>query len=553
MRPLYTAVSLLALSIAPSLTRGQAPSLLERGTDSIFAAFSRTNTPGCAIGVDQDGAPVLRRAWGMANLETPVPFTIHTISESGSTAKQFVAGAVLLLVLDGVLSLGDDITKWIPEVKGIGKRITVRHILSHTSGLPDRYLLHDIEGRAAGVTNHDNREVMHVVSRLRELNFDPGEDYEYSNTAYVVAATVVERASGRSLQQFTDERIFRPLGMMSTHWREDPATVVPGRAAAYAGNASTGFENDHPFTRVIGSGGLNITIDDYMKWSGALMRGEGKWGQVRDSMSAVIRLNDGTAITYGLGVSTDMWRGVRRISHTGSTGGYRAALSQFPDQRTTVALLCNAGSANPGVLAGRVAELVLAPVLEPVRAETAPAVTTTPEAVAAIAGRYHSSRTEEVLVLVVRNGMLADSLSNVVYLPWGGNRFRARGGTTELEVLREGTKPAIRRTAPNARGNVYERVEIPDASPAALAALAGTYRSPELGATFTLTVRDGALGIDAGYRGFEPMRPLYRDGFALSGGRIARFTRDARGRVTGFVVWAGRVRHLRFDREPSPR
>lgn len=547
MRAAIAAPALLLL--APALLTAQgAPSPLERRVDSVFAAFNRTSTPGCAVGVDRNGAPLMRRAYGMADLESRTPWTMGTISESGSTAKQFVAAALVLLALDGTLSLDDDVARWVPEVKGIGKRITIRQTLSHTSGLPDRYTLHEVEGRPAGEVDHPNAEVMAIVAKLRDLNFDPGDDYLYSNTGYVVAVAVLERASGRSLQEFSQERIFGPLGMKDTRWREDHRVVVPGRAPAYSGSAATGFRNDHPFTRVHGSGGLLLTIDDFMKWSGAMQRGEGRWGAVRDSLSAVIRLNEGTAITYGLGVTTDTWRGVRRVSHTGSTGGYRAALYRFPDQQVSVALLCNVGSANPGGLATSVATVVLGDALEPVRAEIAPMLAVPPEALAALAGRYHSARTEEVLVLEVRNGQLVDSLGGAVLVPWGGDRFRVRGGAAEFSFTRSGTTAQVRVTAPAARATEYTRVEAPVITDASLAAYAGSYRSPELGAPMTFVVRDGALAIDQGWRGTVPLRPLYRDGFRMPGGEIVRFTRDARGRITGFVAWAGRVRHLRFDR-----
>src|SRR5688572_14809869 len=292
-------LTLTALTTAPlAAQRMDAP--IERRVDSVFAGFARSNTPGCAVGADRAGVPVLRRAYGLSNLESGTLFATNTISESGSVAKQFVATGLILLVLDGKLALDDDIAKWIPEVSKLGKRITVRHLLSHTSGLPDRYLLHAMEGRPAGETDHGNAEVMAVVSRLRELNFDPGDDYLYSNTGYVVAVAVLERVSGQSLQQFTQARIFGPLGMIDTRWRADHRVVVPRRASAYSGSPVAGFRNDHPFTRVFGSGGLLLTVDDFLKWSDAFQRGTGAWGAIRDSLSAVIKLNDGTAITYGL-------------------------------------------------------------------------------------------------------------------------------------------------------------------------------------------------------------------------------------------------------------
>lgn len=544
-------IALLTGLPAATLAAQGAPTALDRRVDSVFAAFSRTSTPGCAVGVDREGAAVVRRAYGMANLESGEPFATNTISESGSVAKQFVAAALVLLARDGVLALDDDVAKWIPELRGIGKRITVRQLLSHTSGLPDRYTLHEVEGRAAGEVDHPNAEVMSIVAKLRELNFDPGEDYLYSNTGYVVAVAVLERASGKSLQAFSQERIFAPLGMTDTRWREDHRTVVPRRAAAYSGSPATGFRNDHPFTRVHGSGGLLTTIDDFLRWSGAMQRREGPWGAVADSLSTVVRLNEGTAITYGLGVSTDDWRGVRRVSHTGSTGGYRAALYRFPQQGVSVALLCNIGAANPGALATSVATVVLGDALEPVRADVAPAIAMLPEALAALAGHYHAPRTGEYLGLEVRNGRLMTIGGNGALVPFGGDRFHLGGGPAFAQFTREDGTVRLRLEAPNARAVDYLRVEAPLTGASAIAAYAGTFSSAELGARLTLVARGDTLVLDRAWREAVPLRPVFRDAFETGGGERLRFMRDARGRVTGFEIWAGRVRHLRFDRVPA--
>ena len=523
---------------------------IELGVDSIFAPWSRTTTPGCAVGVDQGGMPLLRRAYGMANLETGTPWTTNTISESGSVAKQFTAAAIVLLAGDGVLSLEDDIAKWIPEVEGFGRKITVRHLLTHTSGLPDRYTLHQVQGRPAGETDHDNREVLAMLAGLRELNFDPGEDYEYSNTGYIVAATIVERAGGKSLQAFTSERIFRPLGMEDTRWREDHRVVVPGRASAYSGTLTAGYRNDHPFTRVIGSGGLLTTVGDFLKWEAALQAGAGPWGAVRDSLQRTMRLNEGTGITYALGVSVSTWRGVPAVTHTGSTGGYRAALARYPAQNVAVALLCNLGSINPGVTAQRVAALVLGPALAAAPADP-PAVPVSAEALAGLAGTYYSPRTEQAILLYVnRTGALADSSQgNAILIPLGPGRFQYRGSERILTVVpaRVGEPVKLQISAPNARAVEYVAVPRAKLDAASLAAYAGEYRSPELNAGIRLSVLRDTLRLDQGWRESEKLIPVYQDGFLILGsGEVARFERDRRGRITGLVLYAGRVRHLRF-------
>jgi CubicO group peptidase (beta-lactamase class C family) len=548
-----TALAFL-LALAVPTAAQQSDSVLVRRVDSVFATWNHTNTPGCAVGVDRGGVPLLRRAYGMANLETGTPWTVGTLSESGSVAKQFTAAAIVLLARDGVFTLDDDIARWIPEVKGFGKRITIRHLLTHTSGLPDRYTLHEVQGRPAGETDHTNAEVLALVAKLRELNFDPGEDYEYSNTGLIVAAALLERASGKSLEAFTDARIFKPLGMLSTRWREDHRVVIPGRASAYSGTQPGGFRNDHPFTRVIGSGGLLTTVDDFLKWEAALQSGAGPWGAVRDSLEHVGRLNEGTELSYALGVGVSRWRGVRAISHTGSTGGYRAALSRYPEQQVAVALLCNLGSINPGMVAQRVAALVLGPAVAAVDPDPA-AAPLDAAALAALAGAYHSPRTEEVLILSLSNGMLVDSIGNrSVLIPLGGGRFQYRNSRRMLTVLpAEGGKPArLQLSAPNTRAVEYLAVPrtLPDA--AALPAYAGEYRSPELGTTLRLTVRGDTLRLEQGWQDAIPFRPLYQDGFFAGGAGLVRFERDRRGRVSGFVLWAGRVRHLRFDRVALP-
>ncbi|HLB55386.1 MAG TPA: serine hydrolase domain-containing protein [Gemmatimonadales bacterium] len=541
-------VALLLLVTLPLAAQPNDSALVLR-IDSIFASVNRTSTPGCAIGVDRAGTPIVRRAYGMANLETGTPWTVGTISESGSTAKQFTAAGLVLLARDGVLSLDDDITRWIPEVRGLGKRITIRHLLTHTSGLPDRYTLHEVAGRPAGEVDHANTEVLDLVAHLRELNFDPGEDYLYSNTGYIVAATVLERASGKSLQALTGARIFRPLGMTSTRWREDHRVVIPGRASAYTGSFARGWSNDHPFTRVIGSGGLLTTVDDYLKWQAALQNGAEPWGAVRDSLEHMGRLNGGTELSYGLGVSADRWRGVRRVSHTGSTGGYRAVLHRYPEQNVAIAILCNGGSAVPGDLGSRVAAQVLGTVLAAAEPDPVAGSGNSID-LGALAGAYHAPRTEEILILQVRDDRLVDSTSNnAVLIPVAADRLQYQGGRRTVTVVSAASPVRLRIEAPNTRAVEYIAVSREEPSPAALAGYAGEYRSVELESNYRIMATGDTLRLERGWRAPVVLTPLYRDGFRAGGQGLIRFVRDGRGRVTGFVLWAGRVRHLRFERE----
>ena len=197
------------------------------------------------------------RGYGSANLEYGVPNSDSTVFESGSVAKQFTASAMMMLVADGKLRLSDDIRDYLPEVPHFGgQKITIQNILTHTSGLRDQWGLLGIEGRAAGTQVHSPKTTLDLVVHQKMLNFPPGSAYLYSNTGYALAALIIERVSGKTLQEFTQERLFRPLGMSQTQWRDDFTRIVPNRATAYSGSPAAGFRQDMPFTNMVGNGGL---------------------------------------------------------------------------------------------------------------------------------------------------------------------------------------------------------------------------------------------------------------------------------------------------------
>ena len=223
-------LSFVFLIAAP--LRAQDASTLGPRIDSIFAQYT-PKTPGCAVGVARDGRPLYTHGYGSANLEYGVPLTDSTVLESGSVAKQFTASAIVLLAQDGKLSLDDDIRKYLPEVPDFGgQRITIRNLLTHTSGLRDQWGLLGIEGLGPGTQVHSPMTTLDLVAHQKMLNFPPGTEYLYSNTGYALAGLIVQRVSGKSLDAFARERLFQPLGMRHTEWRADYTKVVPNRATA---------------------------------------------------------------------------------------------------------------------------------------------------------------------------------------------------------------------------------------------------------------------------------------------------------------------------------
>ncbi len=240
--------------------------------EQIFAAYQRTDSPGCAAAVEVNGNNVWTGAFGMADLEHHVANTPATVFEIGSVSKQFTAAAVLLLVERGKLALGDDIRKYFPEMPQYEHPILVQQLLNHTSGLRDWGEIESIAGWPRGTRVYTHAHVLEILSRQHELNYQPGEAWSYTNSGYNLSAMLVERVSGMSLQAFCRKEFFEPLGMNATQWRDDFRRIVPDRAIAYAQRRDE-WRQDMPFEDIYGNGGLLSTVGDLLKWNRNLAGG----------------------------------------------------------------------------------------------------------------------------------------------------------------------------------------------------------------------------------------------------------------------------------------
>jgi CubicO group peptidase (beta-lactamase class C family) len=333
------------------------PPALEKSVDAIFSKWKNT-TPGCAVGVAVGGKPVLMKAYGMADLEHDVPNTPDTIFESGSLSKQFTAMAVMLLAKDGRLSLDDQVRKYIPELPDYGVPLTIRHMLTHTSGLRDWGSIASIAGAPRTTRAYTHAHVLDIVSRQKALNFTPGTEWSYSNTGFNLAAIIVDRVSGMSFAEFSKRRIFEPLGLTRTSWRDDHQRIVKGRAIAYS-TTTGGYKIEMPFENVHGNGGLLTTVGDLLRWNENFVQPRvGDAALVAEQMKAG-KYSDGRDLEYGLGLFVRPLDDVKNIYHSGSTAGYRAHLNRFPDSHTSVAVLCNGSDGNATNAANNVSRLYL--------------------------------------------------------------------------------------------------------------------------------------------------------------------------------------------------
>jgi len=333
--------------------------------DEVFADLAKPGSPGCALGVYRDGKIIYAKGYGLANLEENVPITPASVFDIGSTSKQFTAATILLLEKQGKLSVNDDVRKYVPEIPDYGQKITILHLLNHTSGLRDYLTLMELAGiNIDSVTTDD--DALALITRQKALNFAPGSDWLYSNTGFFLLSVIVKRVSGRTLREFAAENIFSPLGMNHTQYRDDHTSVVPNRAMAYDPKEhADGYVFDVSYFEQTGDGAVHTTVEDLQKWDENFFSAQIGGKDLLKEIQEQGKLNSGKVLDYAKGLFIEDYRGLHTVSHAGSWGGYRAELLRFPDQHFSVACLCNLGTENPSNRAHHVAEIYLASSLQP--------------------------------------------------------------------------------------------------------------------------------------------------------------------------------------------
>ena len=444
-----TRAFLMMTALAAPAAAQSLDSALRTRVDGIFSQFG-PSTPGCALGVYRNGAIAYSNGYGMANLEHNVPITPGTVFDIGSTSKQFTAASILLLANEGKLSLDDEVRKWVTELPAYSSPVTIRQLLHHTSGLRDYLALMGLRGiNFDGITT--DRDALDLIVRQKDLNFTPGSEYLYSNSGYFLLGEIVRRVSGKSLRAFAEERIFNPLGMTVTHYHDDHTMLVPNRATGYEPRRGGAFAVSMSGFEQTGDGAVYTTVEELLKWDNNFYDAKVGGPKLLDEFHVRGILNNGDTLPYARGLFVDKLRGLRRVSHGGAWAGYRAELMRFPDQRTSLAVLCNQGNANPTRLADRVAEILLESQMESVDAKastaanTPPAPTTpTPPADlrrADYTGEYYSPELDITYRIRLQGTSLLLDFpgNNAEELTWREpDQFSASGNYLRLAFQREG-------------------------------------------------------------------------------------------------------------------
>jgi CubicO group peptidase (beta-lactamase class C family) len=423
---IWTAIALLSVSVASATPAAAAADHdLATRVDALVAdAMKERQVPGMSVGIERNGEVLLARGYGLADVENSVAATENTVYRIGSVTKQFTAAAILLLAERGAVALDDDVREYLPDYETHGRTITVHQLLNHTCGIKGYTEMEEFWKQ--GRLDLSATEMMELFGKV-PLEFEPGDRWQYSNSGYFLLGLIVEKASGKSYEDFLREEMWEPLGDflreemweplgLEQTWYLDNAPIVARRAEGYELREDR-IVNDDPLSMRLpySAGSLGSSVEDLMAWQRALVSNRLLEASSFVRMTTPGELNDGKPLTYAYGLSVGKMEGHRKVSHGGGINGFRAQLAWYPDDALTVVVLANSGSANPGPLESAIARAVLG-IAERVVQE----VPLSGDELKTYAGIYNPGRSP--LAVVFRDGGLWLS-GQARLLPVGEHRF----------------------------------------------------------------------------------------------------------------------------------
>jgi len=529
--------------------------------DSLFISWNQPNHPGGSIGVMKEGKVIFSKAYGLASLEYLVPNTPDTRFNIASVSKQFTCMGIVLLHIQGKLSLDDDVRKHLPELPVFEDTITIRHLIHHTSGMRS---LHGLLGMAGwrGDDFRTNEDLFRFMKNQKDLNFKPGEEYLYCNTGYMLMADIIEKITEEKFADWMHDNVFEPMGMINTYVEDDYTRVVPVNATSYYGSASHGFSRSVEYWGYVGSGNIHSTTNDLMVWLTNFYHPQKGWKEAFQIMQTQGMLNNGDTLDYAFGININKYKEEQRISHGGSIGGYRSIVQAFPDQKLNIAILTNFSSSNVGSKLNEISDILLKLDADPepklITADSISSMPMSNEDMEKFCGHYWNEKSRYTRKIYLKDDTLRyfrPESSESKLLPVDKNTFQMLNVAFDIKVSFEilPDKQKVMRVLVNNEDPIYsESYDPPEMTRKFLNSYTGRYYSPELDTHYTLyALGDSVLIGNHSRHGDFEINIIREDDlegkhWAFSGIKVKR---DKKQKILGLRVSNGRVRNLWFEKQ----
>lgn len=542
MKNLYLSLFLLLHVVAQLPAQSNLSQDTIARIEQVLGRYQAGN-PGIQVAISRNGVLLFSKAYGMADLEHNVPLTTSSVIEAGSVSKQFTAAAILLLEQEGKLSLEDDIRKYIPEIKNYGRPILIRNMMQHTSGIKDWGSVAGIAGWPRSTKTYSNEDALYIIQHQKTLNNQPGDEFIYSNSNYNLLAILVQRLSGKSLYDFSQENIFKPAGMEHTQWRANFRKLVPGRAIAYSKEDNAYLQN-MPNEYVYGNGGLLTTTEDLLRWNAYYTSGKLGTPSLLSKQITSSPFTNGLPHNYAAGLFLEKYNGLELWTHSGATAGYRSNLDYFPSLGLSIAWLSNTGEFDRSSFN----------ITNGLRAVFIPAITNTSgkppaffklekEKLSAYSGWFSNAKTGAGMNLVLKDTVLLLANTSLRISPVSDRNFSM--GNSRLSFMPGNQR--LYSIGATGDSTLFVRMEGSALTPTAMQAYMGEYYSGETESTFIIRIKNNQLVlIQEPSHEFE-LSATYKDGFESPIGSIF-FERDKQHKILRMKISIARARKIQFDK-----
>lgn len=519
--------------------------------DRLFETWNRRDSPGCAVGIYQNGEMVHSRGYGQANLEHGAPITPETVFHVASLSKQFTAFSVGLLARNGEISLDSPLQTYIPELPS-ALPVTFRQVIHHVSGLRDQWDLLRLAGwRHADLKTDD--DILGLAARQTALNFPSGSRFQYINTGYTLMGIAIARVTGMSLRQFAARNIFEPLGMKQTWFHDDYNEIVNGRAEAYSAVEGDALKRNMPAYQTVGPTGLFSTVSDFARWDSNFLSPVVGDEEFIRSLTAPVTFESGHVSNYGFGLIANNYRGLVTAEHAGGDAGFRSFYLRFPAERLGIAVFCNFSEIKPAELARNIADICLEGKFQsddrnlPAWAGRGAGVTAPDRrTLEDRCGTWRDSITGMTCRIEMRGArmiLIGTAATEYELIPADAARFQFTGIDAECVFVAESGRMIIRYAGQQAADCERAEEGTPDPNPVPLSEYPGTYYSGELDVRYKVDLVNDRLTLQRPKHPLETLDRLSSDEFSSSReGFHIRFVKD------GLVLTAERVWNLAFDR-----
>lgn len=520
--------------------------------DNLFTDWKKDNNPGGVVMVSHKNKLIFSKAYGLANISYNIPNDKETVFNTGSVSKQFTAMGIVLLQLEGKLSVDDDIHKYLPELNNFGKPISIKHLLHHTSGLRGSPELFGLAGWRDGdaILNED---VYRYLYKQVDLNFEPGSEYMYSNSGYILLAKIIENITKQDFKSWMKEKIFQPLQMNSTFIEEDYLKINTKIASSYAETGPSVFQSVENTDLSYGASNVYSTTSDILNWAKNFSQAPSEWQKAFTMLKTLDTMDNGKKNNYAFGIFLDDFFGNERVQHTGAVAGFRSIMYSYPVENLEIVILSNFTTNQLFKMADQISQLFLEnkSIVNKNKFSINP-IKLSSEGLKKHEGMYWNDIDNYSRKIYIENDTLwylrTNNNKKSHLIPISENEFQMSGINEKLIISFDKNNSKMSMITADNTVTTFEKYDDKAHTIKDLQDYTGTFYSPELETYYTISLKgDNLFGYHNRFGEFE-IQTLKKDVLNWGGMAISKYKRNKNGDVIGFNITMNRIRNLKFQK-----